>query len=83
MGHLFIFARYTVILGILYNGLIFAVFRQKNNKSKKSGGMSMGTPAFNKNIYVYNNLLKKKKNCRDAVSDGTNRSTNSEKGNNF
>ena len=44
----------------------------------------MGTPAFNKNIYVYNNLLKKKKkNCRDAVSDGTNRSINSEKGNNF
>ena len=38
----------------------------------------MGTLAFDKK-YIYNKLLKKKKkkkDCRDAVSDGTNRSIN-------
>ena len=55
----------------------FCSFPTKNNKSKNSGGISMGTLAFDKK-YIYNKLLKKKKkkDCRDAVSDGTNRSIN-------
>ena len=38
----------------------FCSFPTKNNKSKNSGGMSMGTLAFDKK-YIYNKLLKKKK----------------------
>ena len=38
----------------------FCSFPTKNNKSKNSGGISMGTLAFDKK-YIYNKLLKKKK----------------------